>query len=397
MNTKREAPSRVMAQLAMTAIILTGLVISGCTTPTPEVQEVTRIVVEQGTPEVIKEVVTAEPKELTRVVFVQAHAQGIAGEDGPMYAVPKHFGWFEEEGLDVVWEFSSGSSAAIQLLLAGNADIINSNAEPIFTTRNEGNPVVAFMAVKGRSGYAIGVLPDSPIQSLEDCEGKIIGVSSLGSGAVPIISGELGKLGLEQDVDYTLVAAGSGAQGATALTSGQVDALGLWDATYAVIENQGVEMRYIDLPILDNLAPFSMVATEDFIAENPEVVRGFARAVVKGFRWSLENPEAMVELFYYYFPSMKAIGIPAEEAVKQEVHVFEMWMANAAKFQDPVWGYQYPEKWEFSQKHYVEQGLLDQERDPTQYYSNDLVEAYNDFDLDALLQHAREYVVDVDW
>ena len=386
----------ILTALAVAA----SLVLSACAAPTPAVVEkevvVEKLVVETVVVEKLV-VVTPTPKPLTRVVFVQAHAAGVAGEEGPMYAVPESLGFFEEEGLDVVWEFSSGSAASIQLLLAGNAHIVNANAEAVFTTRNQGGPVMAVMAVKGRSGYAIAVLPDSPIEKLEDVKGKVIGVSSMGTGAIPIIAGELANVGLERDVDYEFVATGIGAQAATALTTGKVDGLGLWDATFAVIENQGIEMRYIHLPILDKIAPFSMVTTDKFMQENPDVVEGFARAMVKGFIWSLANPDATMKLFYHHFPAMKPLGISPEEAVRQDRRVFEMWMDNAAQFQEPLWGYQWPEKWEFSQSHYVESGLLDQERDPTQYYTNVFVEACNDFDKDALRAAAEKYEVTVEW
>jgi len=333
------------------------------------------------------------PATLTKIVFVQAHTDPIAGEDSPMYAIPQEFGYFKQEGLEVEWQFSKGSAEAIQLLLAGNAQLANANAESVFTTRSQGGPVKAVFAVKGRSGYYIGLLPDSPVQKLEDLKGKTIGVSTMGSAAVPIITSALADVGLQKDTDYQMVAAGSGAQAAAAITGKKVDALGLWDSAYAVVENQGIKLRYIDMPIQAQLAPYTLAATDDYIKQHPDIIKGFCRAWVKGFTWAIANPQGAVAIFYKYFPASKPSGIPEATAIQQDAHVVEAWMVNASKFQEPLWGQLYPEKWAFGQQYYTKLGLIKQQLDPTQYYTNDFVKACNDFNKDALREQAKKYVI----
>jgi NitT/TauT family transport system substrate-binding protein len=331
------------------------------------------------------------PQEMEQVTVVVAHAAPDRGEESATFATPKHLGFFEEEGLQVDWQYAQGSAAAVQALISGAADVAIANPEVVFTARNEGADVKHFVAVKGRGGYAIAVLQDSPIQSLEDLEGKTIGVSSMGSGAVPIITGELEQLDLQQPEDYEFAAVGIGAQAATALTQGNVDALGLWDAQYAIIGNQGIDLRQIKLPVIEKLAPYGMVATEDFLKNNRDVAVGVCRAVVKGLYWAQANPEAAIQFFFEEYPGQMSTDVSEEQDVADSANVLRGWLANASFGHEQEWGREVPERWDFSRNQYLETGVLESAGEATEYYTNEIIDDCNNFDHEQVIENAKNY------
>ena len=57
---------------------------------------------------------------------------------------------------------------------------------------------------------------------------------------------QVAAAGLNPDSDINIVVAGEGAQPAAMIKNHQVDALSQFDTQYALIENAGVKMRYLD-------------------------------------------------------------------------------------------------------------------------------------------------------
>ena len=332
------------------------------------------------------------PAQLTKITLVQAHSDITLGEEIPMYAVPKALGFFKEEGIEVNLQGSSGGSAAIQLLISGSAQFATGAAEVIMQTRDKGGKVKAVYDIKRRSGWAIALLPDSPVKTLADLKGRTIGVQSLASGGIPIIRQSLAEVGLKEG-DYTLLAVGTGAQAAAALTSKKVDSLGLWEAVYATIENQGVKMRYLDLPILDKVAGLSMATTDDYIKEHSKVVIGLGRAIAKGFEFTQANPVAAVKVFYQVFPDKRPPGISEDQAIKGGANILAAWMANATKGHGPStpWLYNSPEQWAFSQEQILASGTLKTKRAPNEYITNEFMKEINNFDAVKIQELARNY------
>lgn len=137
--------------------------------------------------------------------------------------------------------------------------------------REQGGNAVAIYNLKTRGSYAPAVPEGSPIRSLKDMKGKVLGVASLATGALPIINESLKEASLTK-----------------------VDALGLWDSAYGAIENTGLKMTYIELPLIDKLASFALATSDSFIKSNPAAVEAYCRAVAKGWVFTLANPEAAI-------------------------------------------------------------------------------------------------------
>ena len=240
---------------------------------------------------------------LTKIRFVQAHANVAVGEEVFLYAVPKALGYFKEEGLEVEMSGAAGGVAAGQVLQSGRAEFADILAEGILSMREQGATPIAFSSLKQNNGFSVGLLPGSPIKSLADLSGKTIGFVAVGSGTSKILAESMRQLGV--DPSFREVSVGAGPQVATALRSKTVDAVVLWEAVYGLFENQGLKLDHIELPIQDKLAGFAMATTEKYAAENPKIVSGFCRAFNKGLYFTRVNPEAAIRIFFKEFPTLK--------------------------------------------------------------------------------------------
>jgi NitT/TauT family transport system substrate-binding protein len=331
----------------------------------------------------------ASAKDLTEVSFVQAHSAIGLGEDVFLYGVPQAMGWFVGEGLEVSIDGVRGGTLAAQILQSGKVQFASTAPEIVMSVREKGGDLKIFMALRRQGGYAIAVLADNDsINTIKDLKGKSFGAASLASGAVPIVKGMMNDLGYSEQ-EYSILAAGTGGQGATAIATGKVDALALWDAAYAVIENKGVKLKYLDFPVIPKLAGFSVATTDRFMKENPEAVIGIGRAIAKGVVFSKANPTAAVKLFYEVFPQTKPNPM-TEEAVKGHVNILKKWMSNGTGSDPNVpIGWNYPWKWEFSYKYYQDNGRLKAPKPLAEHYTNDLIKKINDFDVKAIEDQAK--------
>ncbi len=331
--------------------------------------------------------------DLTEVRLVMPHPNLAVGEEVFVYAIPAALGFFEEEGMEVSVSTVSGSVAAGQVLISGAADIAPILAESSMAIREQGGTTKAFYSLKRNNGFTVGVMPGSDIKTLEDVSGAVVGFSSTGSGSNQLLREQLRQLGAEPN--YRDISLGTGPGVITAVRSGQVDALMMWDAIYAIFENQGLELDHFEIPIQDEIAGYTLTATDEYIEENPELVEGFCRATAKGLHFALTDTTKAIEIFYKEFPSLMPAGVSHDVAVAQGVNILEAWLDRAQKgvtYGDKT-GYEDPARWAFTQELYTQFGQLRGNIEVTDAYTNDFFEGCNDFDRDAIAEMAKNYNV----
>jgi NitT/TauT family transport system substrate-binding protein len=178
----------------------------------------------------------AEPANLT---FAIASAVIGPKEEVAVYAVAKELGYFSEEKLTVDTINTDGSVAALQAVASGSGDVTAADTGSILGAVSKNVPVKAVGGLVQNWPWVIATKTDSTYTRPADFKGKKIGVISLASGSAPYARAFVKAGGLDPAKDVELLPVGVGAQAATALNGGQVDALALYTQAYAVIENAG--------------------------------------------------------------------------------------------------------------------------------------------------------------
>lgn len=310
-------------------------------------------------------------------------------------AVAEYMGYFEEEGLEVTTINAGSGAEVVQGVLAGQIDIGYALPDTVMQTRQQeaGEPVMTYNYLRSATSSVFAVLADSPLESLEDFAGHTIGVNGLESGPHQMARGILSLAGVAEDeVDY--LAVGTGGQAIQALTSGDVDALMLWDTEYANMELEGLELRYLTDPGAEPLVSSSYYFTSDFIDESPDVVTKFGRAMAKASLFTATNPEAALRILYEQYPETRVAGTPVEEQVEQDLVGLEARLGSLVAG-DPAAGESWGEYPDGAIEAYVDfalqAGIIDDPIEPSVLYTNEFVPGYNDFDQGEVVESAETW------
>src|SRR3954468_1063245 len=148
----------------------------------------------------------------------------------------KELGYMKEEGIDLDLQVVNGSSAVVQQLAAGNAQLGVILAPNTLLGFAEGVKYKAFYDFLTRNTFDVKVLPEAPIGKLADLKGKAVGTIDLTRGALPLLRAQLQRAGLNPARDVNFVALGpTMSVHAQALKENKVQALNLsWNNTVSV-------------------------------------------------------------------------------------------------------------------------------------------------------------------
>jgi NitT/TauT family transport system substrate-binding protein len=233
------------------------------------------------------------------------------GDKAPIYVCVQK-GFCEEAGLDVSIEPGRGSSEAITKIATGNSDIGTADIGALMAARvNENVPVVAVMSLYNKGPHAFYTLKGNGIEQMTDVKGKKIATSPFTSSNVflPLV---LADIGLSAD-DITLTKADPGALGPLLMTGGS-DAIIAWVTDVTRYTNQAKEAgkEIIVMPWSAaglELYSASLIASEKFLAERPDVAKRFLAAYMKSVEFSHDNPEEAAAAVTAMVPELEAESV----------------------------------------------------------------------------------------
>ncbi len=333
---------------------------------------------------------TAKPIKVTYAVATRDLNVGY-----PFATLPLALGYFAQEGLDVEVVPGTSSSATIQLLVSGRAQVGVVVTDPVLVQRaKSGLKVKSFYAVSRRNGFAMAVLNDSPIKSFADLKGKNVGTSDLGSGANVYVDARLALAGLSNK-DITQINVGYGAPAFEALTTGKVDALATFSGATARQLNSGYSFRMLPKAgFEDKMYSYNLFATDDYIAANPEVIEKIGRATAKATVFLKTNPEAAVRIFWKQYPERapKNQNDPKELAKDLAILKAQLYDMKADELPlDFAWGSQDRDGWTALQDYLKGAGQVTTPKDVGEYYFAARQEGYNRFDRADVIAKAKAW------
>ncbi|MEZ4553875.1 MAG: ABC transporter substrate-binding protein [Dehalococcoidia bacterium] len=303
----------------------------------------------------------ATPRHLTFMAGFRAQA------NLPFVAVyvAEANGYFADEGLDVDIRHSSGQDEHLKLLLAREVAFTTGTAAQLLARRADGLPVraVALFGQRGDQGFVVRA--DSGIERPADFAGKTVGFKA---GVVPAeLKALLATAGLSPD-DVRLQGVGFDPR---VFIEGGLDVYPVFlsNEPYA-IRKAGVDIRVFD-PADFGVATLGLtfLAHEDTVRDDPELVRRFLRAALRGVEYATTHLDEAVEITLRY----------AEGADPgQQRYLLETDLANARRG-DGI-GRSSPEQWEALQATLLEFGALDAAADAAAAIDSSFVDALYDRD-----------------
>lgn len=215
------------------------------------------------------------------------------GDKAPVY-VGIQQGFFADEDLEVKIASGRGSTDALTKMATGQSDIGSSDIGALMAAKAQDNvPVVAVLPYFTQAPHAFFTLDSSGIKSIKDLKGKKVATSPFTSSNafLPLV---LKQNGLAED-DIQLVKSDPGALSPMMIT-GNADAIIAWVTNTALYTAQASDAgkKIIEMPWSNSglsLYSSSLLASEKFLEERPDVAKRFIKAFAKSIEFSYKYPE----------------------------------------------------------------------------------------------------------
>jgi NitT/TauT family transport system substrate-binding protein len=305
-------------------------------------------------------------------------------------SVANELGYLKDEGIDLDLQVANGSSAVVQQLAAGNAEIGVILAPNTLLGFSEGVKYKAFYDFLTKNTFDVKVVENSPIGRPADLKGKRIGTIDLTRGDLPLLRAELQRAGLNPQRNVQIVALGFNmALQAQALKDGQVDALNIsWNNSVGV-EAVGVKLKCITCDEQFQLASEATVAPDGIFRGDRRYIIGFGRAMAKATLFAETNPDAAIAI-------MKKVAPQEHIDAAFTKTFFAAALAVMKPRQSAKYGLQDIGGWERLQDFMAapvegQPTGLQTKVDVNQLVTNELVEEFNKFDVEAVRKQAMSY------
>lgn len=206
-------------------------------------------------------------------------------------------GCFTDQDINITISRGYGAADAVTKVATGVADFSVTDLGVIIGTIAEAQaPVKAIMPIVSLSPLAIAVLEDSPIQTLNDLEGKKLG-SSVGNAALEYVPYGMELAGADYSKVEEVLVDGSALNGL--LLGRQIDALASYITSTvqlnSLAQQSGLSVRPIFYGDKLDIYNASVFTSDELIANNPDLVARFAKGVQCSFEAAAADPDAAVD------------------------------------------------------------------------------------------------------
>lgn len=214
----------------------------------------------------------------------------------PQY-VAQAKGFFAAEGVKLDTSTAQGSDKGTAALLAGTADIALVGPETTIFIHNQDTPnrVKIFAQITARDGSFLMARSGSTDFHWQDVRGKSIVGWRIGSMPQMVAASVLREAGLEPNGDMQYISNLSAQAMAGAFQSGLGDYLQVYEPIASQLEQ--TDTAQVVSYLGEDYGPLPVtgyVATDRYLAENPEVVQRFTNAIYRAMLYIQETDPAVV-------------------------------------------------------------------------------------------------------
>lgn len=274
-------------------IVLTLVVLTGCGIPglTPSSENPTA-----GSSGLAAN--TTEPTHVRLPMGFVANVQF-----APWYVAVER-GYFAEEGIELEFDYGDYDTKGVQLVAAGWTPFAIASGDQVLKARAQGMPVVTFINWWRRFPVAVVALEESGIQEPNDLAGRTVGIPET-FGAASYIGWRAltSATNLDEErVDLEVI----GYAALENLTVGRVEAAVVYANNEPVqLTQRGYEVNLIPVADYAPLISNGVIASEEVLQSEPELVRAFARAFLRGLDETMNDPDAAFEICKKYVDGLE--------------------------------------------------------------------------------------------
>ncbi|GHB94011.1 hypothetical protein GCM10007047_07050 [Cerasicoccus arenae] len=253
-------------------------------------------------------------------------------------------GYYDDVGLDVELIEGGPEINPEEVVLMGDADFGVGTPEVLLSFA-AGKPIVVLGVIFQHSPYSFLVTNESGIDDINDLVGRSVMIETQASELYAYLKREKVPTEMLTILPHT--------QSVDDLVSGKVGAISAYSSTEPYfLEAVGVPYKVFN-PRSSGIDFYGdcIFTTEHLLNENPDLVKRFYSATIKGWEYAMDHPEEAIDLILEEWPTQSS-----REALRFESEKMEELMHTELI---PI-GYMYAGRWEHIRDTYIELGMLDE-------------------------------------
>lgn len=214
------------------------------------------------------------------------------------------------------------TTSGVQALIANRSDLAPHGADELIIGAAEGADLVAIGSPQSKINYVL--VGSTDIQSVEDLQGRTIGMSGPSGFDALLTRFSLRDAGMDPEADVNFVQIGGSPDRAAALLAGRVDAatIGLDDWFDLAAETDDVHIVQYMEEVVPDFATELYFSRRDFIEQNQELALAIACGNLEANQWANENREAFIEFTLEHVPGTSREAVEGLYDAAMEVNMW---------------------------------------------------------------------------
>lgn len=298
---------------------------------------------------------TPTPAQLTNVSIAFGYIPDI--QFSPFY-VAQSKGYYKAAGLNVTFHHGFVNDLIGSLAL-GHDTFVFATGDEELVARSKNLPVVNVATIYQRYPVSLIVPANSSIHTLADIKGHTIGEpGQFGATYVGLLA-LLNSAHLSfSDVHVTSI----GFTQVTALLAHRFDAVvGYSNNEPLQLQKQGLAVRTFNVSDYQPLVSNGLITTQDILHNQPQVVKAFVQATLKGLRDVIASPSEAIQISQSFVPGLNVANATA--VLQATIPIWQGSGQNPAGFNDSA-------AWQSMTQFLVAMKIIPPITDVSQAYTN---------------------------
>jgi NitT/TauT family transport system substrate-binding protein len=272
-------------------------------------------------------------------------------------------GYYAQEGLNVKFVGGRGGVDVAKQIGAGNAVIGGAIGDTPIIARGQGIPVKAVAVLGAGSLMQLVSHKDARIESPRELKGQVVTTTGYTDTTYYALLGMLSKSGLtKNDLDIQSAGPAGVWQQFAAKKAVAMAAVPDWTATAMAA---GAKVDILPADVYFKSMAQAILASDETIAKNPELIQKLVRATLKGMRDIMKDPKAATAAYVAHVPAHKG----KEDLILQTFELYNKYVYANQK----VLGQMDEGRLMDLQKFYVSNAIVPKEVPAKDLYTNQFV------------------------
>ena len=232
----------------------------------------------------------------TRVRLKTAYTT-VNASAGPVW-LAHDTGAFAEQGLDTELTFIGAGQAILGALSSQETPIVIAGANQVVEATLQGGDYVLLGASGSYLTQGIFVIPS--IERPDDLRGKTVGVSNFGAISHVALKVALAHWGFEEGRDVTVIRSGGAPETIAAMQSGAIHGGSFGPPQSFRARDMGFRQLLDVATLRYEIGNSAIVSTRAYVAQHPDVVERYFKALIKGAHVFQTNKDLAVDAIASY-------------------------------------------------------------------------------------------------